>query len=67
METGEGDGRMDAMDWSNGVYALAVAMARCMTQEELSRAALVLTQLGTTLGTMAALRELDDRENSTDE
>ncbi|WP_295587137.1 DUF6774 domain-containing protein [uncultured Oscillibacter sp.] len=58
---------MDAMDWSNGVYALAVAMARCMTQEELSRAALVLTQLGTTLGTMAALRELDDRENSTDE
>ncbi len=27
---------MDAYDWSTGVYATAVAMAKCMTTEELS-------------------------------
>ena len=47
---------MDAYDWSTGVYATAVAMAHCMTTEELSRTAILLTQLGTTLGTLAALR-----------
>ena len=47
---------MDAYDWSTGVYATAVAMAKCMTTEELSRTAILLTQLGTTLGTLAALR-----------
>ena len=46
---------MDAYDWSTGVYATAVAMAKCMTTEELSRTAILLTQLGTTLGTLAAL------------
>ena len=50
---------MDAYDWSTGVYATAVAMAKCMTTEELSRTAILLTQLGTTLGTIAALRELE--------
>ena len=30
---------MDAYDWSTGVYATAVAMAKCMTTEELSRTA----------------------------
>lgn len=50
---------MDAYDWSTGIYAAAVAMARCMTTEELSRAAVLLTQLGTTLGTLAALRQMD--------
>lgn len=44
---------MDAYDWSTGVYATAVAMAKCMTTEELSRTAILLTQLGTTLGTLA--------------
>ena len=43
---------MDAYDWSTGVYATAVAMAKCMTTEELSRTAILLTQLGTTLGTL---------------
>ena len=38
---------MDAYDWSTGVYATAVAMAKCMTTEELSRTAILLTQLGT--------------------
>ena len=46
---------MDAYDWSTGVYATAVAMAKCMTTEELSRTAILLPQLGTTLGTLAAL------------
>ena len=49
---------MDAYDWSTGVYATAVAMAKCMTTEELSRTAILLTQLGTTLGTLAALRQM---------
>ena len=34
---------MDAYDWSTGVYATAVAMAKCMTTEELSRTAILLT------------------------
>ena len=50
---------MDAYDWSTGVYATAVAMAKCMTTEELSRTAILLTQLGTTLGTLAALRQME--------
>lgn len=50
---------MDAMGQSAAVQTLALLMARCLTQEELSRAALLLTQLGTTLGTIAALGELE--------
>ena len=41
---------MDAYDWSTGVYAT----------EELSRTAVLLTQLGTTLGTLAALRQMEE-------
>lgn len=37
-----------------------VAMAKCMTTEELSRTAILLTQLGTTLGTLAALRQMEE-------
>lgn len=47
---------MDAYDWSTGVYATAVAMAKCMTTEELSRTAILLTQLGT----LAALRQMEE-------
>ena len=59
---------MDAYDWSTGVYAAAVAIAKCMTTEELSRTAILLTQLGTTLGTLAALwrREEDGVESTTE-
>ena len=60
----KGDGEVDAYDWSTGIYAAAVAMARCMTTEELSRAAVLLTQLGTTLGTLAALRQLEEGETA---
>ena len=56
---------MDAYDWSTGVYAAAVAIAKCMTTEELSRTSLLLTQLGTTLGTLAALRQLEEGGSGT--
>ena len=51
---------MDAYEWSAGVYALAVALSRSMTAEETERMALLFTQLGTTLDTLAALRQLED-------
>ena len=50
---------MDAYEWSAGIYALAVALSRSMTAEEVERAALLFTQLGTTLSTIAALQALD--------
>ena len=50
---------MDAFDWIAGVYMTALAMAKCMDSKELTRGSLIFTQLGTTLGTLAALRELD--------
>lgn len=51
---------MDAFEWTTGVYATAMAMAKCMDAKELTRSALIFTQLGTTLATLAALRELDE-------
>lgn len=50
---------MDAFEQSAGVYALAVSLAKCMTTEELTRTALLLTQLGTTMATLAGLQNLD--------
>lgn len=50
---------MDAVEWTTGVYAAAVALARNMTPEELTRTALLFTQLGTTLATLAALQGLE--------
>ena len=32
---------MDAFEWSAGIYASALAMAKCMTPTELTRTALV--------------------------
>ena len=58
---------MDAVEWSTSIYAFAAAMARCMSTEELSRASLLLTQLGTTLGTIVALRELEETGESIEE
>ena len=51
---------MDAFDWIAGVYMTALAMSKCMDSKELTRSSLIFTQLGTTLGTLAALRELDE-------
>ncbi|WP_298021270.1 hypothetical protein [uncultured Dysosmobacter sp.] len=50
---------MDAFEQSAGIYALAVTLARSMTTEELTRTALLLTQLGTTMATLAGLQNLD--------
>lgn len=45
---------MDAMQWSTGVHALAMTLAKSMTTEELTQASLLFTQLGTTLATTLA-------------
>lgn len=55
---------MDAFEQSGGVYALAVALAKCMTTEELTRAALLISQLGATLGTLAALQSLEQGDSA---
>ena len=44
---------MDAFEQSASVYALALTLAKSMSTEELTRTALLLTQLGTTLATRA--------------
>ena len=51
---------MDAFEWSTSVYAAAMAMAKSMSREELACASLLFTQLGTTLDTLAALRQLEE-------
>lgn len=52
--------RVDAFEQSAGVYVLAAAIARCAhSREELVRLALLFTQLGTTLSTLAALQSLE--------
>lgn len=51
---------MDAVEWSTSVYAAAVAIAKnAESREELVRLALLFTQLGTILSTLAALQALD--------
>lgn len=51
---------MNAYEQSGSVYALAVAIAKTAhSREELVRLALLFTQLGTTLSTLAALQALD--------
>ncbi len=42
---------VDALEQSAAIEALALSIARSLSAEELARAALLLTQLGTTLGT----------------
>lgn len=50
---------MDAFEWSAGVYATALTLAKCMSTKDLTRTALLFTQLGTTLATLAALQNLE--------
>ena len=54
---------VDALEQSTAVQALALVLAENLSREELSRAALLLTQLGTTLGTIAALQDLETEES----
>lgn len=46
---------MDALEQSAAVQALALVLAENLSREDLARASLLLTQLGTTLATIAAL------------
>ena len=55
---------MDAVQWSTSVHALAVSIARSMDTDDLTRVALLFTQLGTTLATIAALQGLDEGDAS---
>ena len=57
---------MGALEESSAVHALALAMAKTLEPEEASRLALLLTQLGTTLGTIVALQQLDTGSDSDD-
>lgn len=59
----EGGTAVDALEQSTAVQALALVLAENLSREELSRAALLLTQLGTTLGTIAALQDLETEES----
>ena len=53
---------MDAIEWSASVYAAAATIAKnAQSREELVWLALMFTQLGTTLSTIAALQALDQK------
>ena len=56
----KGGSAVDAIEWSASVYAAAATIAKnAQSREELVRLALMFTQLGTTLSTIAALQALD--------
>ena len=46
---------MNACELSSAVQALAVALAQCLSAEEYSRLALLITQLGTAMETIGGL------------
>lgn len=50
---------MDALEQSTAIHALALSLAKSLTQEQASRLGLLLIQLGTTLDTITALQELN--------
>ncbi|MGO5050398.1 hypothetical protein [Dysosmobacter sp. Sow4_B12] len=50
---------MDAFQNVTEVHALALTLTRTMTAEELTRTALLFTQLGTTMATLAGLLDLE--------
>ena len=51
---------MDACQWSLQIQAMALTIAKCLPTDDLTRVSLILTQLGTNLATIAALRSLDE-------
>lgn len=51
---------MDAIEWSTGVYAAAVAMAQCMTREELTARPCCLHSWAPRWPTIAALKNLEE-------
>lgn len=50
---------MDALEQSTAIHALALALAKELTEAEATRLGLLLVQLGTTLSTISALEELN--------
>jgi len=50
---------MDAREQSTAIHALALTLAKELSQQEATRLGLLLVQLGTTLDTIAALQELN--------
>ena len=54
---------MDAAEQSTAIHALALSLAKCLTQEQATRVSLLLIQLGTTLDTIVALEEMDAEES----
>lgn len=54
---------VDALEQSAAVQALALVLAENLSREELARASLLLTQLGTTLATIVALQDLESEES----
>lgn len=55
---------MDALEQSTAIHALALSLAKSLTQEQASRLGLLLIQLGTTLDTIVALQELNSGGNA---
>ena len=55
---------MDTFQQSTSVYALAVALAKSMSTEELTRASLLLTLLSTTMATLAGLQNLEQSSST---
>ena len=55
---------MDTFEQSTGVYALVVALAKSMSTEELTRTSLLLTQLSTTMATLAGLQNLEQSSST---
>ena len=51
---------MDALEQSTAIHALALSLAKSLSQEQASRLGLLLIQLGTTLDTITALQELNE-------
>ena len=56
---------MDAFEQSAAVYASAVAIAKSINDtQELTRLGLLITELGTTLTTLAALQQLEQGDGT---
>ena len=58
---------MDAMEQSAAIQALAMSLAKVLSQDETARLGILLIQLGTTLDTIAALQELSGSGSDCDE
>ena len=50
---------MDALEQTTAIHALALSLAKELSQEDASRLGLLLIQLGTTLETIVALEDLN--------